>query len=196
MNTARRITATALATAALVAPSALAATAVAAPGKPAEPTKPTGPAKTVKAQTKQLLKDIAGKDKRLDRLSTSTAVAALADGTEADLVANLTAARADLADQRPTVEAADSTVDTRAARKELRSFRVENFRIVVNVLRKVEGLEEAAAADPEAVDHLTAAEAGALEITATSTKADLRAVREHATAAQAELEGTTGTTTA
>ena len=73
MNTARRLTATALATAALVAPSALAATAAAAPDKP------TKPAKAVKAQTKQLLKDIAGKDKRLARLSTSNAVERLAD---------------------------------------------------------------------------------------------------------------------
>lgn len=193
MNTTRRITATALATAALVAPSALAATAVAAADKPDKPAKP---AKTVKAQTKQLLKDIAGKDKRLARLSTSTAVEGLADDTEAEVVANVTDARTALADLRTTVEAADSTVDTRAARKELRSFRVENFRIVVNVVKKVEGLEEAAAADPEAVTHLAAAEAAALEITATSTKADLRAVREHLKAASAELEGETETTTA
>ena len=190
MNTTRRVTATALATAALVAPSALAATAVAAPDKP------TKPAKTVKAQTKQLLKDIAGKDKRLERLSTSTAVEALADDTETEVVANVTDARTALAELRTTVEAADSTVDTRAARKELRSFRVENFRIVVNIVKKVEGLEEAAAADPEAVTHLTAAEDAALLITATSTKADLRDVREHLKAAQAELEGETETTTA
>ncbi|WP_299924329.1 hypothetical protein [uncultured Nocardioides sp.] len=98
-----------------------------------------------------------------------------------------------LADLRTSVEAADSTVDTRAVRKELRSFRVENFRIVVNVVRKVEGLEEAAAADAEAVTHLAAAEAAALEITATSTKADLRAVREHVKAAQAELDGEAAT---
>jgi len=193
MNTTRRITATALATAALVAPSALAATAVAAPDKPVKPTKP---AKTVKAQTKQLLKDIAGKDKRLERLSTSTAVVSLADDTEAELVDNLTDARSALAELKTTVEAADSTVDTRAARKELRSFRVENFRIVVNLVKKVEGLEEAAAADPEAVTHLAAAEAAALEITATSTKADIREVREHVKAAEAELDGETETTTA
>lgn len=184
MNTTRRITATALATAALVAPSALAATAVAAPDKPSKP---------VKAQTKQLLKDIAGKDKRLERLSTSTAVEALADDTETEVVANVTDARTALADLRTSVEAADSTVDTRAARKELRSFRVENFRIVVTIVKKVEGLEEAAAADPEAVTHLAAAEAAALEITATSSKADLRAAREHVKAAQAELEGETTT---
>ena len=187
MNNTRRITATALATAALVAPSALASTAVAAPDKP------TKPAKTVKAQTKQLLKDIAGKDKRLARLSTSNAVEALADDTEVEVVANVTDAQTALAELKTTVEAADSTVDTRAVRKELRSFRVENFRIVVTIVKMVEGLEEAAAADPEAVTHLAAGEAAALEITATSTKADLRAAREHVKAAQAELEGETTT---
>lgn len=186
MNRNRRITATLLATAALAAPSALAATAEARPDKPA---------KTVKAQSKQLLKDIAGKDKRLARMATSNAVEGLADDTEAEVVANVTDARTALADLATTVEAADSTVDTRAARKELRSFRVENFRIVVNVVKKVEGLEEAAAADPEAVMHLAAAEAAALEITATSTKADIRAVRAHVQAAQAELEGDTETET-
>ena len=187
MNTTRRITAAALATAALVAPSALAATAVASPDKP------TKPAKTVKAQTKQLLKDIAGKDKRLERLSTSTAVEGLADDTETEVVGNVTDARTALAELRTSVEAADSAVDTRAARKELRSFRVENFRIVVTIVKKVEGLEEAAGADPEAVMHLAAAEAAALEITATSSKADLRAAREHVKDAQAELEGETTT---
>lgn len=186
MNRNRRLTATLLATAALAAPSALASTAEARPDKPA---------KTVKAQSKQLLKDIAGKDKRLARMATSNAVEGLADDTEAEVVANVTDARTALADLATTVQAADSTVDTRAARKELRSFRVENFRIVVNVVKKVERLEEAAAADPEAVMHLAAAEAAALEITATSTKADIRAVRAHVQAAQAELEGDTETET-
>lgn len=186
MNRNRRIAATLLATAALAAPSALASTAEARPDKPA---------KTVKAQSKQLLKDIAGKDKRLARMATSNAVEGLADDTEAEVVANVTDARTALADLATTVQAADSTVDTRAARKELRSFRVENFRIVVNVVKKVERLEEAAAADPEAVMHLAAAEAAALEITATSTKADIRAVRAHVQAAQAELEGDTETET-
>ncbi len=184
MKRTSRLAAGLVATAALAAPSTLAA------AEPAPPVKP------VKTQTKQLLKDIAGKDKRLARLSTSNAVEALADDTEAELVANVTDARTALADLRTTVEAADSTVDTRAARKELRSFRVENFRIVVNLVKKVEGLEEAAAADPEAVTHLAAAEAAALEITATSSKADLREAREHLKAAQAELETETEATTA
>ena len=108
MNTTRRITAVALATAALAAPSALSATAVAA--------KPDKPAHAVTGQTKQLLKDIAGKDARLARLSTSNAVASLADDTEAAFVAQVTGARTTLAEVRTSVEAADSTVDTRAAR--------------------------------------------------------------------------------
>lgn len=186
MNRTRRLAAALVATAALSAPSALAMTAQAAPAQD-KPTK-TKPAKTVKGQSKQLLKGIAGKDKRIVRLAASNAVVRLADDTEAQLVANLDDARTALADLRTTVQAADSTVDTRAARKELRSFRVENFRIVVNVLKKAEGLSTAAAADPEAVEHLAAAETAALEITATSTKADIRAARAHLVAAQAGLE--------
>jgi hypothetical protein len=180
MNRTTRLTIGLLASVALATPSALAVSATAA--------EPTEAATTVKAQTKQLLKDIAGKDKRLTRLSGSKAVVRLADDTEAELVTNLDEARAALGEVKAQVEAADSTVDTRAARKELRSFRVENFRIVANVLAKVERLEEAAATDPEAVTHLAAAEAAALEITATSTKTDIRAVRAHVSAAQAELE--------
>ena len=184
MKRTTRRTAGLVATAALAAPSAF-ATAEAAP----KPDKP------VKAQTKQLLKDIAGKDARLARLSTSEAVTLLADDTEAELVSNIEDARTSLGEVKTSVEAADSTVDTRAARKELRSFRVENFRIVVNILRKAEGLEEAAAADAEATGHLAAAEAAALEITATSTKADVRAARDHVKAAQAELDTETETET-
>ncbi|MDT0183870.1 hypothetical protein Q9S36_27135 [Microbacterium sp. ARD31] len=170
-----RLTAGLVATAALVAPSGLAT---------AQPAKPDH---SVKGQTKQLLKDIAGKDARLDRMSTSDAVTRLADDTEATLVANIGEARTDLGEFKTAVEAADSTVDTKAVRKELRSFRVENFRIVANVLAKAERLEESAASDAEAVEHLTAAEDAALAITATSTKADIRAAREHVKAAQAEL---------
>jgi|GEM_PF-4965379 len=185
MKRSTRLTAGLVATAALAAPSAFATAQAAQPDKPAKPAKPA------KAQTKQLLKDIAGKDARLARLSTSAAVTRLADDTEAELVSNLDGARAWLGDVRTSVEAADSTVDTRAARKELRSFRVENFRIVVNILSKAERLEEPAAADAEAAGHLAAAETAALDITATSTKADIRAARDHVKAAQAELDAET-----
>lgn len=197
MHKTRRIIATAVATAALVAPSAATTFAVAADA-PAHSTKADKAkkakkekaAKVSKPQTKQLLKDVSGKDKRLARLATSGSVVNLADDVEAELVANIDEARTALADVRTAVEAADSTLDTRAARKDLRSFRVENFRLVVNILKQAEGLAADAAADPEATAHLVAAEDAALAITATSTKADVKAARAHLQAAHAELEPT------
>lgn len=184
MTRTRRLIATVAATAALAAPSALATTAAAAPHEHKDK-----PAKgTVKSQSKQLLKDVAGKDKRLARLAGSNAVARLADDTEAVLVANITDARTALGEVKTAVEAADSTVDTRAARKELRSFRVVNFRLAVNILKKAENLTEEAAADPEATTALESAETAALALTATSTKADVKAARAHLKLAHAELE--------
>lgn len=182
MTRTRRTVAALVASAALVAPTAL--TISAADAKPSS----TKTVKTVKAQTKQLLKDVAGKDKRLARLATAHSVVALADDTEAELVANIAEARGTLADVRTAVEAADSTVDTRAARKELRSFRVENFRLVVNVLKQVEDLTDDAAADAEAQAFLTKAQAAALAVTATSTKTDIKAARALLDSAKAELE--------
>jgi hypothetical protein len=175
----RHVIATALTTLAVAAPSAALSTAVAAGDHAPE------------AQTKQLLKDIAGKDKRLARLAEGNAVDRLADDTQAELVANITEARADLAEIRTAAEAADSTLDTRAARKELHAFRVENFGQVVSILRRAEGLSEAAATDAEAQAHLAAAEDAALAITATSSKADVRAAREHLGEARTELEAAT-----
>ncbi|WP_107704884.1 hypothetical protein [Nocardioides allogilvus] len=186
----RRLTATLVATAALAVPTAALPTAVAADG---QATTASDAKAAPKAQTKQLLKDIAGKDKRLARLAESNAVAGLADDTEGALVANLGAAQEDLAGIKTSVEAADTTFDTRAARKELRSFRVVNFRLALNVLKQAEGLAEAAAADPEAVEHLALAEEAALAITATSTKADIKAARAHLQEARAELEPTEDT---
>src|SRR5690349_6098062 len=72
--------------AALVATAALTAPATSAVAQAAS-------APAVKGQAKQLLKDIAGKDARLARLSTSDAVTRLADDTEAELVANIGDAR-------------------------------------------------------------------------------------------------------
>lgn len=176
MKRTTRFTAGLVAAAALTAPSAQ-ATAVAVP-----------PTTHAHAQTKQLLKDIAGKDARLARLSTSAALARLSDDTEAALVANIDAARTTLSDIKMSVEAVDSTVDTRAERKELRAFRVENFRIVVNLLTRAEEVEETAAADPVTLAALAAVETAALEIDATSTKADIRAVRDQVNAAQGTTE--------
>lgn len=182
----RRTAATVITVAALAVPTGVATAAHAA--KPDGAGKPAG---AVKGQTKQLLKDLAGKDRRLARLATSNAVTRLADEAEAELVGNIEESRAGLAEVKAAVEAADSTVDTRAARKELRSFRVENFRLVVNVLRQAEALADDAAADPEAQAFLAQAEEAALAITATSTKGDVRAARALLRDAKAELEDDT-----
>ena len=182
MNVRHRAATALVAALALAVPSGLVSAAEAAKPKPEKPTK------TVKGQSKQLLKGIAVKDKRLARLSTSNAVERLGDDSETALVANIEEARGELADIKVAVEAADSTVDTRAARKELRSFRVENFRLATNILRKAERLTEDAAADPEATEHLGAAVEAALEIDAHSSKADVRAARAHLRSAKAELD--------
>lgn len=167
-----RLTAGLVAAAAMVAPSAL-ITAEAAP-----------PTTTATGQAKQLLKDIAGKDARLARLSSSNALTRLGEGYRTPLLENIGDAQGTLGDLKASVEV-DSTLDTRAMRKELRSFRVENFRIVVNVLRQAEDLAETGAADPGT---LAAVETAALEIDATSTKAEIRAVRDQIKAAQDEVE--------
>ncbi len=185
MNPTSRTVTAFVAAAALAVPVGLMTSAQAANPRPDKP------GKTAHGQTRQLLKDIAGKDKRLARLTTATALTSLDDDTEVSLVANIEAARAELADLTTTAEAADSTVDTRAARKELRTFRVENFRLVVNVLRHAENLTEAASSDPAATSHLAEAEAAALEIDAHSSRADIRAARAHVEAAETELESGT-----
>ena len=180
MTRTRRIVATLVATAALAAPTTL--TMSTAEAKPSA-TKP------VKTQAKQLLKDVAREDRQLVKLAGSHRVTALADDTEAELVANITEARATLADVKAAVEAADSTLDTKAARKDLRSFRVQNFKHAAHVLAKVEDLTDDAAADPEAQAFLAQAEAAALAVTATSTKAEVKAAKALLASATAELEG-------
>lgn len=177
MTRTRRLVATLVAAAALAAPTTL--TISTAEAKPA-----TTP---VKSQAKQLLKDVAREDRQLVTLATSQRLTELADDTEAELVVNITEARATLADVRTAVEAADSSLDTRAARKELRSFRVQNFKQAVHVLTKVEDLTDAAAVDPEAQTFLAQAEAAALAVTATSTKADVKAVKALLESAKVEL---------
>ncbi|CAA9385042.1 MAG: hypothetical protein AVDCRST_MAG32-1922 [uncultured Nocardioides sp.] len=180
MTRTRRIVATLVATTALAVPTTL--TMSTAEAKPSA-------TKTVKSQAKQLLKDVAREDRQLVRLAGSHRVTGLADATEAALVANLTEARSTLAEVEAAVEAADSTVDTKAARKELRSFRVQNFKHAAHVLVKVEDLTGDAAADPEAQAFLAQAAAAALAVTATSTKAEVKAAKAHLASATAELEG-------
>lgn len=189
-TTTRRALAAALTCITLAAPVALAQTAQAAPkGEHADKAggKDKAP-KAKKSQTKQLVKDITGKDSRLAAKAVAEKTVALADEHEAVVVENITADRAALAALKDEALAAESVLDTRATRKELRAFRVENYVLVVNVLHKAEGLVDAAAVDPEALVFVQSAIDKALATTATSPKSDLRAARHDLAAAQSELE--------
>jgi hypothetical protein len=130
-------------------------------------------------RTKQLLKTVAGKDKRLARMSTSTAVTRLDDAYEPDVVAGIEASRDALAAIATALETAGSTLDTRAAAKDLRAFRVENHRLVVTVVAKADRLLDQAtlAGDTGTAALATSAIEAALAVTATSPRSEVKAAR-------------------
>lgn len=141
-----------------------------------------------KGQTKQLLKTISGKDAQLARLAGSHRTTRLVDDVEALLLVNIDADRAALAQIRSAAQAAGSTLDPRAARKELRGFRVVNYVLAGNILHKAERMEDDVAADPTASAHLEDAVAAALAITADSPKSAVRDARGHLRLARGEAE--------
>lgn len=182
----RRTAATLVGTAALLAGPLATAPAHAAerPGadKPDKAVKADKADKAGKAKapgTRQLLKTVAGKDKRLVQLTTSNAVTRLDDAYEGDVVEGITKSIAALTAIRTAVEAADSTLDTRAAAKDLRAFRVENHRLVVTVVAKAGRLHEEAmlAGDTGTAALATSAIEAALAVTATSPKSEIKAAR-------------------
>ena len=181
--------------AALIGTAALVAAPLAvSPAHAAERPGTDKPAKADKADkapgTKQLLKTVSGKDKRLARLSTSSAVTRLDDAYETEVVAGIAKSRDALAAIRTAVEAADATVDTRAAAKDLRAFRVENHRLVVNVVAKADRVLDAAtlAGDAETAALATTAIEAALAVTATSPKSEIKAARAALEATEAADE--------
>ena len=190
LSRARRTAAALIGTAALVAAPLAVSPAHAAerPGtdKPAKADKADKADKAKAPGTKQLLKTVAGKDKRLVRLSTSSAVTRLDDAYETEVVAGIEESRDALAAIRTAVEAADATVDTRAAAKDLRAFRVENHRLVVNVVAKADRILDAAtlAGDAETAALATTAIEAALAVTATSPKSEIKAARAGLAAAE------------
>jgi hypothetical protein len=191
---ARRTVAALVGTAALVAgPLAV------SPADAAERPRTEKPAKADKAdkakapRTKQLLKTVAGKDKRLARMSTSTAVTRLDDAYEPDVVAGIEASRDALAAIATALETAGSTLDTRAAAKDLRAFRVENHRLVVTVVAKADRLLDQAtlAGDTGTAALATSAIEAALAVTATSPRSEVKAARAALEAASTdEVEDT------
>lgn len=179
----RRTAAALVGTAALLAGPLATAPAHAAerPGadKPVKADKADKADKAKAPGTRQLLKTVAGKDRRLVRLTTSNAVTRLDDAYEGDVVAGIEESIAALTAIRTAVEAADSTFDTRAAAKDLRAFRVENHRLVVTVVAKADRIhdEAMAAGDTGTAALATSAIEAALAVTATSPKREIKAAR-------------------
>lgn len=159
------------------AAAAAAAIALTSVAGAAEAAKPAGDDRPNKTQAKQLLKDIARKNTHLNRVEGSHQLARLSVEHQATVLSNIDADQLDLATLVEAVNAADSTVDIRAARRELHSFRVENYTNAVNIVREAEQLVDDAAADPEAQVELDEAFAAALAITADSSKAEVEAAR-------------------
>ena len=117
-------------------------------------------------------------DAKLARLATSKRTTRLADDVEAALLANMTADRAALAVLRSEYESSDSGLDADAERDELREFRVVNYVHAGNILRQAGKAEEKLTDEATASARLEKAVAAALEITAASTKSQVRAARE------------------
>lgn len=194
----RRTAAALVGTAALLAGPLATAPAHAAERPGAD--KPVRADKADKAKapgTKQLLKTVAGKDKRLVRLATSNAVTRLHDAYEDDVVDGIAKSITALTAIRTAVEAADSTFDTRAAAKDLRAFRVENHRLVVTVVAKAGRIHEEAilAGDTGTAALATGAIEAALAVTATSPKSEIKAARAALEATKVADEATDEATT-
>ena len=181
----RRTAAALIGTAALVAGPLAVSPADAAVPTPTSPPTPPRPDKADKAdkakapRTKQLLKTVAGKDARLARISTSTAVTRLDDAYEPDVVAGIDESRDALAAIATALEGADSTFDVRAAAADLRAFRVENHRLVVTVVARAGRIldEATASGDTATADLATAAIEAALAVTATSPRSEIKDAR-------------------
>jgi hypothetical protein len=126
--------------------------------------------------SKHVAKQVAKAERALDRAVKPQRTKRLAAETLAALQAN--------------VDADKELLGTFATREELKGFRTVNYVIVVNVLRKAEkqlaDTEVAAVAAPA----LQGVVATGLTVTATSSKADVRALRAALEAATPDDEGT------
>lgn len=196
-RTARALAATAVAAALVLtgqaAQSAASARPVSAGSEPDSAVK-TKPVKSAKGDANlqlALARDIARRGSALDRAVAPARIGVLSAESQSVLLANVALDKADLA-----VLADTTAADPRAARKDLRSYRVTNFVIVVNLLRQAEALAPAAAelslTDPTAgalaVELLSNTVSAAWGITATSPHADLVAARTLLHDARATLE--------
>lgn len=141
-----------------------------------------------KGDSAKVLRDIDRLKAALDRTMRENRIGTLADDVRATLLASVEADKLALADLAAAATAADSTLDLRQVRRDLRDVRPENYVLAVNVLRKAARLAEASAANAEALALVDEAAATALLVNASSPKSQLREARAGLAEAQALLD--------
>lgn len=151
---------------------------------------------------RKVLRDIARLTAALDRNVKPSRIGMLPEDQQAAVLANVELDKQALADLAAAASAADTTLDLRQVRKDLRSVRPENYLLSVNVLRGAAELAEAAAANADAAALVDSAVATALTVTATSprslvkeARADLAAAADLLAADEEEADPETDPTT-
>ena len=137
---------------------------------------------------RQLLREVAKVSKKLDGATKAARIGTLPDTTQAALLENVAADKAALEVFRTL--ATDGSADLRQARKDVKALRAVNYVLVVNVLRKAEGLLATATPGSAAAVSLAAVVTEALTVDASTGKAVLRELRRDLKAAKALLATT------
>jgi hypothetical protein len=150
-----------------------------------------GKADVAKSDVRKALRDIDRVTRRLDQAVRASRIDGLAQETQDALLANVEADKVVLTGLAATASAADDTTDLSQVRRDVRALRVENYVLVVNVLRQAARTGEAADGNAEAAALVASAVEKALAVTAKSTKADVKAARADLVAAKALLDDDT-----
>jgi hypothetical protein len=158
----------------------------------AEHNKTDKAAQPARQKVRQVLREIARVDTKLDRAVRPSRIARLDAAAQTAVLVNVALDHAKLAELKTAVETADSGLDLRQVRKDLRQTRPQAYTVVINDLRQAAKIQArtvandallADAANPDAVaanetakTAVAEAVALALKVTATSAKSELRAV--------------------
>ena len=137
---------------------------------------------------RQLLHEIAKVSKKLDGATKPARIGTLSETTQAALLENVAADKAALEVFRTL--ATVGSADLRQARKDVKTLRAVNYVLVVNVLRKAEGLLATATPGSATAVALAAVVTEALTVDASTDRAVLRELRRDLKAAKALLETT------
>jgi hypothetical protein len=129
------------------------------------------------SDVRKVVRDIERVKAQIGRAVSDRRIGGLADA--ASIGANAGLDLADLEALQSAATAADTTLDLKQVRRDVRSYRVENYRLVVNVLRHAAEVGAAATdvGNAEAQTLVASAVTTALTIRATSVKALLQDAR-------------------